>query len=175
VNSNGDDTKGWIAASKIAGGKPGVLTPTIATKEATHVNAPAAIMVSPDKSLLLVGQMGELNVPGDSLLTMYDKGGNLVKSYNANLDNITGLTYGRNSKLYATDFAWAEDIKSQGRLFELVIEGDEVKPRKIIGLDRPTALAFDITGTLYITVFGSGKYTDDQPAGALVVIKNLDL
>jgi DNA-binding beta-propeller fold protein YncE len=166
VTSNGDDTKGWIVVSKIADGKPGELTPTIATKEATQVDAPVAIAVSPDKSQLVVGQMGEMNVPGDSLLTMYDKDGKLVKSYKTGLHDIAGLAYSPSGKLYATDFAWNDT--TQGGLFELVIEGDEVKPKKIVGLDRPTALAFDKEGALYITVFGTGKDTGDKPAGGLL-------
>jgi hypothetical protein len=166
VTSNGDDTKGWVVVSKIADGKPGELTPTIATKEATQVDAPVAITVSPDKSQLVIGQMGEVNVPGDSLLTTYDKDGKLVKSYKTGLSDITGLAYSPSGKLYATDFSWADP--TQGGLFELVIEGDEVKPKKIIGLDRPTALAFDKDGALYITVFGTGKDTGDKPTGGLL-------
>ena len=168
ITSNGDDTKGWVVVSKIADGKPGDLTPTIATKEATQVDAPVAIAVSPDKSQLVIGQMGEVNVPGDALLTMYDKDGKLVKSYKTGLNDITGLAYSPSGKLYATDFAWAEEVKTQGGLFELVIEGDEVKPKKILGLDRPTALAFDKEGALYITVFGTGKDTGDKPTGGLL-------
>ena len=168
VTSNGDDTKGWVVVSKIAEGKPGDLTPTIATKEATQVDAPVAIAVSPDKSQLVIGQMGEVKVPGDSLLTFYDKDGKLVKSLKTGLHDITGLAYSPSGKLYATDFAWAEEIKTEGGLFELVIEGEEVKPKKIISLDRPTSLAFDKEGALYITVFGTGKDTGDKPAGGLL-------
>lgn len=166
ITSNGDDTKGWVVVSKIADGKPGDLTPTIATKEQTQVDAPVAIAVSPDKSQLVIGQMGEVSVPGDCLLTTYDKDGKLVKSYKTGLHDITGLAYSPSGKLYATDFAWAD--KTQGGLFELVIEGDEVKPKKIVGLDRPTALAFDKEGALYITVFGTGKDTGDKPTGGLL-------
>ena len=168
VTSNGDDTKGWVVVSKIVDGKPGDLTPTIATKEATQVDAPVAITVSPDKSQLVIGQMGEVKVPGDSLLTFYDKDGKLVKSLKTGLHDITGLAYSPSGKLYATDFAWAEEIKTEGGLFELVIEGEEVKTKKIIGLDRPTALAFDKEGALYITVFGTGKDTGDKPTGGLL-------
>ncbi len=166
VTSNGDDTKGWVVVSKIVDGKPGELTPTIATKEATQSDAPVAITVSPDKSQLVIGQMGEVKVPGDSLLTFYDKDGKLVKSLKTGLHDITGLAYSPSGKLYATDFAWAD--LTQGGLFELVIEGEEVKPKKIIGLDRPTALAFDKEGALYITVFGTGKDTGDKPKGGLL-------
>jgi len=169
ITANGDDTKGWIVASKITDGKPGELTGAIATKEATQVDAPVAITVTPDGSSLVVGQMGEVTVPGDSLLTFYDKEGKLTKNLKTNLNDITGLAYSpKTGKLYATDFAWAEEIKANGGLFELVIEGDEVKPKKILSLDRPTALAFDKEGALYLTVFGTGKDTGDKPNGGLL-------
>jgi DNA-binding beta-propeller fold protein YncE len=168
VTSNGDDTKGWVVSAKIVDGKPGELVGTIATKEATQVDAPVAITVTPDGANLVVGQMGEVTVPGDSLLTLYDKEGKLVKSYKTGLNDISGLAYSpKTGKLYATDFAWAEEIKNDGGLFELVIEGEEVKPKKIIGLDRPTALAFDKEGALYVTVFGTGEDTGDKPTGGL--------
>jgi len=158
-----------VVVSKIADGKPGDLTPTIATKEKTEVNAPVAITVNPDKSQLVIGQMGAVKVPGDSLLTFYDKDGNLAKKLKTGLNDITGLAYSpKTGKLYATDFAWAEEIKTEGGLFELVIEGEEVKPKKIVGLDRPTSLAFDKDGALYITVFGTGKDTGDKPNGGLI-------
>jgi DNA-binding beta-propeller fold protein YncE len=171
TTANGDDTKGWIVASKIVDGKPGELTGAIATKEATQVDAPVAITVTPDGSSLVVGQMGEVNVPGDSLLTFYDKEGKLTKNLKTTLNDITGLAYSpKTGKLYATDFAWAEEIKGNGGLFELVIEGDEVKPKKIFSLDRPTALAFDKEGLLFITVFGTGKDTGDKPNGGLMKV-----
>ena len=169
VTANGDDTKGWIVGSKIVDGKPAELTGLIATKEATQVDAPVAITTTPDGSSLVVGQMGEVNVPGDSLLTYYDKEGKLTKNLKTGLNDITGLAYSpKTGKLYATDFAWAEEIKANGGLFELVIEGDEVKPKKILSLDRPTALAFDKEGALYLTVFGTGKDTGEKPSGGLI-------
>ncbi len=169
VTANGDDTKGWIVSSKIVDGKPGDLVGAIATKEKTQVDAPVAITVTPDNSSLVVGQMGEVSVPGDSLLTFYDKEGNLTKNLKTGLHDITGLAYSpKTGKLYATDFAWAEEVKTTGGLFELVIEGDELKPKKLLSLDRPTALAFDKEGALYITVFGTGKETGDKPNGGLI-------
>ena len=166
ITSNGDDTKGWIVKSEIKDGKPGALTGAIATKVETEVDAPIAIAISPDKSQLVVGQGGEVNVPGDALLTFYGADGKLAKKLKANLHDITGLAYSPSGKLYATDFAWADT--KQGGLFELVIEGEEVKPKKILSLDRPTALAFDKEGGLYITVFSLGKDTGENPAGGLI-------
>jgi DNA-binding beta-propeller fold protein YncE len=169
ITSNGDDTKGWIVKSEIKDGKPGALTGAIETKKLTEVDAPIAITISPDKSQLVVGQGGEVNVPGDALLTFYDKEGKLAKKLKTGLHDITGLAYSPSGKLYATDFAWADT--TQGGLFELVIEGEEVKPKKILGLDRPTSLAFDKDGGLYITVFSLGKDTGENPAGGLIRVE----
>ncbi|WLD11395.1 hypothetical protein [Planctellipticum variicoloris] len=173
VTSNGDDTKGWVAKSALVDGKPGPLTPTIATKEATQVDAPEGITTKPDGSELVIGQGGEVNVAGDSLLTFYDKEGKLVKSYKTGLHDIVGLAYSPSGKLYAVDFAWADT--TQGGLFEMVIEGEECKPKKILSLDRPTALSFDKEGGLFITVFGTGEKQPEpkegetpKPAGALL-------
>lgn len=178
VTSNGDDTKGWVAKAAIADGKPGELTPTIATKEATEVDAPIAITVGTDGESLVISQGGEVNVPGDSLLTMYDAEGKLTKKFTTGLHDITGLAYGPGGKLYAVDFAWADT--TQGGLFELTVEGDTCTAKKIVGLDRPTALAFDKDGGLYVTVFAdpNAKPATEQeapkegekpkPTGALV-------
>ena len=53
------------------GAKVGSFSRAIATKELTDVDAPVAITVAPDGSLA-VGQMGEISMPGDGLLTFYD-------------------------------------------------------------------------------------------------------
>lgn len=169
ITANGDDTKGWILKSEIKDGKPGALTGAIASKQQTEVDAPIAIAVSPDKSQLVVSQGGEVNVPGDSLLTMYGADGKLTKKLKTGLHDITGLAYSPSGKLYAVDFAWADT--KQGGLFELVIEGEEVKPKKILSLDRPTALAFDKEGGLYITVFSLGKDTGENPTGGLIRVE----
>lgn len=167
VTSNGDDTKGWVAKSAIADGKPGALTPTIATKEATEVDAPIAITTTPDGNSLVIGQGGEVGTPGDALLTFYDAEGKLTKKLATGLHDITGLAYSpKTGKLYAVDFAWADT--TQGGLFELAVDGDTVKANKILSLDRPSALAFDKDGGLFITVFGTGKDTGEKPKGGLI-------
>mgnify|MGYP002623527105 CR=1 FL=1 len=170
ITCNGDDTKGWVSRIEIKDGKPTELKPFIATKIATNVDAPVAITYSPDGKQLVIGQMGEVNVPGDSLLTFYDpKSGKLTNSYKTDLSDIAGLAYSPTTgKLYAVDFAWAEPDK--GGLFELVIDGDAVKSTKIVGLDKPAALAFDKAGKLYLAVFGSGEENAEKSPGTLQVI-----
>lgn len=177
VTCNGDDTKGWVSKIAITDGKPGEIVPTIATKEATSVDAPVAITFTPDGKELVVGQMGEMTVPNDSLLTFYDpETGELKRKYESGLNDIAGLAYSpKTGKLYATDFAWldaakAEDEEKEGGLFELAIEGDEVKATKILTLDKPTAIAFDKDGNLYLTEFGSAEEGSTKNPGSMSVI-----
>jgi len=176
VTSNGDDTKGWILKSEIKDGKPGPLTASIATKEQVEVDAPEGITVSPDNMSLVVGQGGEVNMPGDSLLTTYGADGKLIKKYTTGLNDLCGLAYSPTTKkLYGVDFSWVDP--AQGGLFELTIEGETCKATKVslldsegknpVALDRPTALAFDKDGRCYITVFGTGKDTGDKPKGGV--------
>jgi DNA-binding beta-propeller fold protein YncE len=177
ITSNGDDTKGWILKSDIEDNKPGELTGFVATKELLEVDAPAAATVSPDGTQLVVSQMGEINIPGDSLLTFYNpEDGTLIRSLETGLSDIIGLAYSpKSGKLYATEFSWIDE--SQGGLFRLDIEGDTVTPVKIMSLDKPAALAFDKEGeTLYVTVFGSVKEgaEDDDSPGTLIAVDASD-
>ncbi|MFO1094853.1 MAG: hypothetical protein U0992_16350 [Planctomycetaceae bacterium] len=170
ATANGDDTKGWIVKSEIKDGHPGELTRAIATKEAVNVDAPVALTV--DKSgNLVVGQMGEINNPGDSLLSIYDpKTGKLLHNYQTGLNDITGLAYSPTTgKLYATDFAWMNT--ADGGLFELTIDGDKVTTRKVASLDKPTAIAFDQRGA-YITVIGTKKEGATEKPGQVIRIRN---
>ena len=181
VTCNGDDTKGWVAKSVIKDGKPGDLTPTIDTKVQTGTDAPAPITVSPDGKIV-IGQMGEMNVPGDSLLTIYDaKSGKLEKKYKTGLSDIVGIAYNpKTKKLYATDFGWADATKKDakdkvGGLYELTIEGDKCTAKKLIALDKPAALAFDKEGKLYITLFGTKDPKDksDTSPGGLYSVEGI--
>jgi len=165
VTCNGDDTKGWVSKAVIEGGKVTSFERFIATKEATEVDAPVAITESPRK-LLVVGQGGEVGVAGDALLSYYnpvDK--KLIANYETGLSDITALVYNsKNGQLYATDFSWADTTK--GGLFQL-IAGEEggkqiVTAKKVVELDKPTAMVVDADGNLLITAFGAveeGKKT----------------
>jgi DNA-binding beta-propeller fold protein YncE len=174
VTCNGDDTKGWVSKVDINGTKFGPLERFIATKEAVEVDAPVGITLSP-RGEIVVGQMGEVNKPGDSLLTFYNaSNGKKLLNLETGLHDITGLAYHpKTGLLYATDFAWVD--AAAGGLYRLdrgTNAGDPpLKSVKIVGLDKPTALAFASDGTLYVTTIGKpGAEETSAKTGKLVKI-----
>jgi hypothetical protein len=172
ATSNGDDTKGWLVKCKMAGKEIGPFERFIATKEATNVDAPVGITVGP-KGELVVGQMGEINVPKDGLLTFYNpKDGKMLMNLETGLYDITALAYGKKSpsQLYALDYAWMKE--DEGGLFQLIAktEGGKstVTSKKLASLDKATSMAFGNDGALYVTVIGTGKEGDAKKPGKLL-------
>jgi hypothetical protein len=189
TSANGDDTKGWVAIADRKDGKFENFRRGIATKEATEVDAPVALAISP-KGRLVVGQSGEVNVPGDSLLTWYSQpDGQLLMKLKTGLHDLAGLAYGptgtalgyegtdpvEGQLIYGVDFAWVKP--EDGGLFRL---DDDLKPNddpekgvkatRLATLDKPSALAFAEDGTLYVTIFGTAKEGEEAKPGALVKI-----
>jgi DNA-binding beta-propeller fold protein YncE len=175
VTSNGDDGEGWIASSEINGTKFGGLERTIATKREVDVDAPVGITLSP-RGEIVVGQMGEIDRPRDSLLSFYSaKTHKLLLNLETGLHDITGLAFSpKTGLLYATDFAWT--APNEGGVYRLdsqITAGRQaIKAVKIASLARPTAIAFDKEGSAYITVIGNPQ-GDDDAAGSLVKISGL--
>jgi len=177
VTCNGDDTKGWVSKAEIKDGKLVKYERFLATKEAVEVDAPVAVTFNP-RGHLVIGQMGEITVPNDSLLTFYDPAsGKMLLNLETNLHDITALAYGvtprpKKRQLYALDFAWADT--KQGGLFKLVkkMEGDKqgMEARKILPLDKPTAMTFDKDGNLYITIIGSSKEGEEKKGGKVIKV-----
>ncbi|QDT38546.1 YncE family protein [Stratiformator vulcanicus] len=176
VSANGDDTKGWVLEIPIEDGKPTELKPGIATKELVGVDAPVPVELSKDGKTLYVGQMGEINLPGDALLLAFDaESKELKKKYELGLSDPAGLAISpKTDKMYVTDFAWAEP--DNAGLFEVMIDGDEVTTKKVLSLDKPAGIAFDKDGRLFVCVVGtadeSKKASDGKPLspGTLIVI-----
>lgn len=167
VTCNGDDTKGWISKIELKSGKPSPLIPFIATKEKLNVDAPCGIATKDGK--LVVSQMGEINVPGDSLLTVYDpKTGALEKNLKTGLDDLISIAYSpKTGHLYGVDFSW-HDV-SKGGLYRLEMDGDHVKATKLGGLMKPTALAIDKEGNAFVTILGA----KEDGGGKVLVFKGL--
>lgn len=173
VTCNGDDTKGWVAKCDIKDDGFGPFTRFIATKEAVEVDAPVAVTID-GRGNVVIGQMGEINVPNDGLLTFYNpKTGEMLANFTTGLSDITALAYHpKTGRLYATDFSWAD--VAQGGLFELISKGPENKTEaaneKVLPLMKPTAAVFDAEGRLYVTILGEAKEGDSAKPGKLLVI-----
>ena len=170
ATSNGDDTKGWVARATIKDGMLADFERFLATKEATEVNAPVAVTISP-RGELVIGQMGAITVPGDGLLTFYNAtNGKLLLNLETGLSDITALAYSPKGQLYATDFNWIET--SAGGLFQLISKEEDgkqaIEAKKIESLDKPTAMLFGSDGSLYITVIGTSE--GDAKGGKLLKI-----
>jgi len=176
VTCNGDDTKGWVSLvtldeeNKIKDYKR-----SIATKEAIKVDAPVAITKSPE-GYLVVGQMGEISVAGDSQLTFYNEEGKKLDNFGLGLHDITGLAYSpKRGRLFCTDFNWLDTDK--GGVYKIVKSEDDAgcKTKTIAILKKPTALAFNPDGDLFVTLAGNTSEGSEKPDGKLVKIKDLDV
>lgn len=175
VTCNGDDEKGWVSLATLEGGKLKSFTRKIATKEATELDAPVAITISPEGHVT-VGQMGEINLPGDSLLTFYDEEGEMLDNFKTGMHDVSGLAYGpKHGRLFATDFSWLDT--DNGGLYKIVGTNDanRCKIVEIVKLNKPTALAFNPDGDLYITLAGDTSEGSEKPDGKLVMIEGLDV
>jgi DNA-binding beta-propeller fold protein YncE len=177
VTCQGDDSKGWVAKAEIKDSKSselklGELKPLIQTKTVTETALPSAITFTPDGKELIVGQMGDTDSDAtDSILAFYDPtNGSLKRKLKAGLRDLTGLAYSPKTKtLYATDLSLKSPFS--GGLFALAIDGETVKTTKIAPLDKPTALAFDAGGHLYVSILGPSEKVRGTDPGALVYFK----
>ena len=154
VTCNGDDSKGWISKINFQEDKPGPLSPFINSSQHTKDDAPAGIAISPEGKLI-VSQVGELNLPGDSLLSIYDpKTGKFERSLPTGLNDLLAIAYSPTTgKLYGLDFSWI--TPERGGLFLLEPGEKSVKTTKVVSLDKPTAMVFSPEGTLYLSVLGT--------------------
>lgn len=176
ITSNGDDAKGWVHRCRIASTKElGKLERFIATKEATGVDAPVGITMSP-RGEIVVGQMGEISQAGDSLITFYSARGKKLLNLKTGLNDIAGVAYSpKTGRLYAVDFSWID--LDAGGLFRLdkvdAGRSDEIKAVKMAPLYRPTALAFAPDGTLYLAVIGEDNEDESRNGKILKVAPGL--
>lgn len=174
VTCNGDDTKGWVAKANVKDGKIGKLQLKIATKEATEVDAPGPITTTKSGKGVIVGQIGEVTVPGDSLITIYSGNGKMQKNLTTGLNDIAGIAWSSGGRLYATDFSWVD--AKQGGLFSVSLgmkDAKEAKTKKLLSLDKPTGIAFDGEGNAYVAVFGTAAEGSDKPAGQILKVSGL--
>ena len=178
VTCNGDDTKGWIARATIKDNRITGFERRIASKKYAELDAPVAIYATGShmQGVLLVGQAGEISVPGDSKISGYGPTGLHSQTTETPLHDITGLAAVRvvderglfQDVTYAIDFAWI--APSDGGLYSLKHDREtrQLVKQRLVELDKPTAMVFsdDLT-TAYITTMGAGE---NEKNGELVKV-----
>lgn len=174
VTCNGNDKKSWISVATVEEGKLTSFERSIALKPETRTSAPTGITVSPE-GYLAVAQMGAIDGDRDSRLTFCNPyTGEVTVSFKTGSQDLTGLAYGpKRGRLFATDFNWADT--KQGALVKLVALGPKgCESRRLLTLEKPTALCFAPNGDLYITLAGNTSEGRETPDGKLIVVKGLD-
>ena len=153
----GDDEQGWLARAAREGNTLRSLERFIPTRYAQEAGTPTGLAIS-SEGHLVAGQLGRLDAAPDSRISFYNPNdGRLLLNLQTGLRDITGVAYSPAGQLYATDLAWAEP--AEGGLFQLIAttRGGKlaVEAKKIIALERPTALIFGSGGSLYVSVLGN--------------------
>ena len=179
----GDVEQGWLARAELRVGEVRNFRRYIPTRPLSRTATPGGICISP-QGHVVVAQIGSRDKPGDSVLTFYNPLGELLDKYPTGLNDVVALAYGpRKKRLYALDFNWANP--RDGGLYKLVgvDSKDGCEARLVARLQRPTAMAFDRKGNLYVTVCGFDSATNRDLApdqdiyehnGKLVVFRDLD-
>jgi hypothetical protein len=175
VTSHGDDA-GYVLRSVSLQGKTfSGLRPLIKTKALTGAGNPTALAIT-KRGELVVGQSGSFDKPNDAMLSFFNpKNGKLLLTLPTGMHDIFALAYHPQSgNLYALDFAFAEG-KDAG-LYRIDAAKKDGKPAavgvKIATLQRPTAMAFNGDGALYVTVLGDAKQAGAK-SGQLLKITGL--
>lgn len=184
--TGGDPATGWIAIAGIQHKKLMPLSPLIPTSRHTGCESPSSIAVSPDGAYLVVSQMGQRDDRADSQLAFYSLGGKLLAQYQVELNDVIAIAYSPNRKhLFAIDHHFSNP--QRGGLYKIIgvepvagnVSGsnERCRVKKIADLSYPSAMAFDDSGTLWVTTLGAparDAATDAGPAGTLVKIEGLD-
>lgn len=158
----------WLLEGKLSGGPPQKLLPFVDTLEATKIGVPRAITTS-EKNYLVVGQAGQRDAEGDSLLVFYhpvDKTAGPLLQLSTGLDDIVSLSYSPTTgNLYAANQSdLAADREGVYRLDaaqDATTGEQQCEAVLIVQISRPTALAFSRNGHLYVASKGEATADDN--------------
>ena len=169
---HGDDTKGWIAKASVKNGQLSAFTRFVATKDLVKTDGPTAIATDSTGSVW-VSLFGETNVRHDGVVLKLSETGKLLGKYYTGLNDITGIAIcPQTQRLFVLDFSWMDE--SAGGLFELSgfdTATNSCLARKVLELRRPTAMAFDQEGSLWVTKLDDSS--QGKANGKLIKISDL--
>ncbi len=161
--------KGWMARISVQAGQAISFERYLATSSATGVASPYALTTSP-RGDVIVSQIGKLRGGRDSHIAFFGAvNRQLLLDTTPGLYDVTGLAFGADGQLYATDLAWEQP--DQGGLFQIVsvlADGKQsAEARRVATIERPTGLAAGKDGILYITSLGGGSAAVGSDTGTL--------
>jgi DNA-binding beta-propeller fold protein YncE len=165
----------WIASASISERTITDLKPLVSPAALFETKAPSPIVRSPE-GFLSVGFAGARDGSPDSLLAFFEEDGKFLGSIRLGLLDVSGLAYGPNQKqLFAIDYSHAQP--ENGALFRLTESGtsEVCEKHEIMKLSRPTAMAFDSLGNLYVAVCGESKPGSEKNPGSVIKISGLDV
>jgi hypothetical protein len=159
VSCNGDDDKNWIARAEIVDKKLADFQRFIPTGESLNSGPVTGMAISP-QGLLAVALIGTMDRKGDSMLAFYNQNGEVLEDqFPTELNDISALAYSPGRKLlYALDLSWRDP--RVGGLYKLIASDSLAgcQPFEMAKLDKPTAMAFDREGNLYVTIIGTDEF-----------------
>ena len=151
----GNEKAGWLirASLKDEGKFSTIRRFTEINKVAETIN-PTAIAMSP-RGELVVASSGKSTESTDTVVSFFSMTSRkciLLQNFKVDLPDIISIRYSPAGDLYVLAFNWQNP--TEGGLYKLVSgeTGMECKARQIVKLHGPTAMAFDASGNLFITV-----------------------
>lgn len=136
-------------------------------------STPGGLAVSPKGGHLVLLQMGSLDSEPAAELVFFNQQGELLMKLESGLMDPAALAYSPQGMLYAVDLAWSTPDKAGlYRLVGTLNDGKQgVVAKKETELARPTGMAFDPDGVLYVTELGKpATDTDELQPGRLLRI-----
>jgi hypothetical protein len=124
---------------------------------------------------LVVSSVGTLGAEADARVVFYHAGtGQQLLDLATDRFDLMAIAYSPQGRLYAVDMAWNQP--DQGGLYRLDAAvgrggGVAVQATRLVGLQRPTCMAFARDGSLYITQLGDE--TDPHPGHLLRIAPGL--
>jgi hypothetical protein len=166
VGQRGRD--GWLGRGILRSGRLAAWVPFKADSNDAKQAGP--VVISP-RGEIVVGQLGKQADQRDSQLSFRNANdGRALLDLEIGLYDISGLAYGADGQLYATDYAAADP--SSGGLFQLIAvipqRRQQVKAKRLLELERPTSLTAGGEGTLYVTV--EGVQAGEDKSGSVLKI-----